>query len=187
MARAQSCANHVQHIERLSRASVMLRANLVRRDSSAIKFDRVEIAFIWALVYGWTIKPISASWVRACLLNLRCRASFAILSCKHLWNAHLSVFVTTRCSLWDAHSRHYYHSGTVPHIHCSLLDIQFNYYLSFPIFLLRHQTFIQTKYACSCVFMVKTHSMRTAALYVTTLHDRAHKTRGSSCLPTSYV
>ena len=41
VAQAQPCANHVQHIERLSCASV----------SSAIKLDRVEIAFIWALFY----------------------------------------------------------------------------------------------------------------------------------------
>ena len=45
VARAQSCANHVQHIERLSRATCVT-CHLVRRDSSTIKFDRVEIAFI---------------------------------------------------------------------------------------------------------------------------------------------
>ena len=37
VARAQSCANYVQHIEHLSRAA----CHLVRRDSSAIKFDRI--------------------------------------------------------------------------------------------------------------------------------------------------
>ena len=46
VARAQSCANHVQHIERLSRATCRVTCYLVRRDSSAIKFDRAEIAFI---------------------------------------------------------------------------------------------------------------------------------------------
>ena len=45
VARAQSCANHVQHIERLSRATCRVTCHLVRRDSSAIQFDRVEIAF----------------------------------------------------------------------------------------------------------------------------------------------
>ena len=45
VARAQSCANHVLHIERLSRATCVT-SHLIRRDSSAIKFDRVEIAFI---------------------------------------------------------------------------------------------------------------------------------------------
>ena len=33
--------------------------HLVRRDSSAINFDRVEIAFIWAFYFiGWTMKPM---------------------------------------------------------------------------------------------------------------------------------
>ena len=46
VARAQPCANHVQHIERLSQATCHVTCHLVRRDSSAIKLDRVEIAFI---------------------------------------------------------------------------------------------------------------------------------------------
>ena len=46
VAQAHSCVNHVQHIERLSRATCRVTCHLVRRDSSAIKFDRVEIAFI---------------------------------------------------------------------------------------------------------------------------------------------
>ena len=46
VARAPSCANHVQHIERLSCAICRVTCHMVRRDSSAIKFDRVEIAFI---------------------------------------------------------------------------------------------------------------------------------------------
>ena len=49
VAQAESCANHVQHIERLSRATCRATCHLVRRDSSAIKFDRFEVAFIWAL------------------------------------------------------------------------------------------------------------------------------------------
>ena len=51
MARAQSCANHVQHIECLSRATCHVTCHVVRRDSSAIKFERVEIAFTLALFY----------------------------------------------------------------------------------------------------------------------------------------
>ena len=46
VAQAQSYANHVQHIECLSHAACHVTCHLVRRDSSAIKFDRVEIAFI---------------------------------------------------------------------------------------------------------------------------------------------
>ena len=51
VARVQLCANHVQHIERLSCATCCVTCHMVRRDSSAIKFDRVEIAFILALLY----------------------------------------------------------------------------------------------------------------------------------------
>ena len=46
VARAQSCENQVQHIERLSGATCVT-CHMVQRDCSAIKFDRVEIAFIW--------------------------------------------------------------------------------------------------------------------------------------------
>ena len=49
VAQEQSCANHVHHIKRLSRATCHVTCHLVQRDSSATKFDRVEIAFIWAL------------------------------------------------------------------------------------------------------------------------------------------
>ena len=46
VARTQSCANHMQHIERLSCGTCRETCQVVRRDSSTIKFDRVEIAFI---------------------------------------------------------------------------------------------------------------------------------------------
>ena len=49
-ARAPSCANHVQHIERLSHATCRVTCHLVLRDSSAIKFDRVEIAFYLSFI-----------------------------------------------------------------------------------------------------------------------------------------
>ena len=48
--RAQSFANHVQHIERLSRATCRATCHVVRRDSSAIKFDRVVCWFV-----GWLV------------------------------------------------------------------------------------------------------------------------------------
>ena len=38
VAQAQSCANHVQHIERLLRATCHVTCHVVRRISSAIKF-----------------------------------------------------------------------------------------------------------------------------------------------------
>ena len=45
VARAQSSANHVQNTESLSRAT-SVKCHVVRRGSSAVKFDRVEIEFI---------------------------------------------------------------------------------------------------------------------------------------------
>ena len=39
-------ANHVQHIERLSRGSVMLCATWYEGTAHLLSFDRVEIAFI---------------------------------------------------------------------------------------------------------------------------------------------
>ena len=51
LAMEQSCAYHVQHIEHLSRATRRVTCHVVRRDSSTIKFDKVEIAFISALSY----------------------------------------------------------------------------------------------------------------------------------------
>ena len=52
---AQSCANHVQHLERLSRA--ICRVPRGTKGSPAIKSDRVEIAFIWALFYWLNHQP----------------------------------------------------------------------------------------------------------------------------------
>ena len=42
--------NHEQHFERISRAACRFTCDMVRRDSSAIKFDRVEITFISAFI-----------------------------------------------------------------------------------------------------------------------------------------
>ena len=41
VARAQSCANHVQYIKHLSRATCRVTCQAVGRDSSTVKFDRV--------------------------------------------------------------------------------------------------------------------------------------------------
>ena len=56
-----SAANCLQHVRSRGQGAVVCKSrathqalitcHLVRRDSSAIKFDRVEIAFIWALFY----------------------------------------------------------------------------------------------------------------------------------------
>ena len=51
VALAQSCANHVQHTECLSRATCRVTCHVLRRDNSAIKFNRVEITFILTLFY----------------------------------------------------------------------------------------------------------------------------------------
>ena len=52
--RTQSCPNHV----RLSRARRRATCHVKRRDSSAVKFDWVEIAFILGYFIGWTIQPM---------------------------------------------------------------------------------------------------------------------------------
>ena len=57
VARAQSCANHVQHIERSPRATCHVTCHVVRKDSSAVKYDKVEIAYILALFY--CLKPLT--------------------------------------------------------------------------------------------------------------------------------
>ena len=49
VAPAQSCANRVQH-KRLSRAMCRVTCQVARRYSSAIKFDRVEIACILSFI-----------------------------------------------------------------------------------------------------------------------------------------
>ena len=54
-ARAQPCANHVQHIEHLSRSTCCVPRGT--RGSSTIKFDTVEIAFILSLFYS--LKPLT--------------------------------------------------------------------------------------------------------------------------------
>ena len=50
VAQAQLCANHVQHIERLSSATCHAACHLARRDSSAIKlwqsWNRIYLSFI---------------------------------------------------------------------------------------------------------------------------------------------
>ena len=42
VARAQSCANHVQHIERLSRASVMLRATRYKGTAQLLSLTELQ-------------------------------------------------------------------------------------------------------------------------------------------------
>ena len=49
VARAQSCANHMQHIKQSSHATCCVTCHVVRRDSSAIKYDRVEAKANWKL------------------------------------------------------------------------------------------------------------------------------------------
>ena len=51
VARAQSCANHVQRIQRLSRAACRVTCHVVRKDSSAIQYDSVNrIYFCYILL-----------------------------------------------------------------------------------------------------------------------------------------
>ena len=77
--RAQSCANHVQHIKHSSSATCRVACHVVQRESSASKFDSVEIAFTWALSYwmnhllmkDWTVEDCRFVWCGAGYLELK--------------------------------------------------------------------------------------------------------------------
>ena len=58
VARAQSCANHVQHIERLSRASVMLCATWYEGTAQLLSLTELKSHLFQLYFIGWTIKPM---------------------------------------------------------------------------------------------------------------------------------
>ena len=58
MARAQSYANHVQHIQRLSRASVMLRATWYEGAAQLLSLTELKSHLFELYFIGWTIKPM---------------------------------------------------------------------------------------------------------------------------------
>ena len=55
---AQSCANHVQHIERFSRASVMLRATWYEGTAQLLSLTELKSHLFELYFIGWTIKPM---------------------------------------------------------------------------------------------------------------------------------
>ena len=63
VARAQSCANHAQHIERLTGATCRVACHVVRRDSSASKTELKSHLFELSL-NGWTIKSMNRCFKR---------------------------------------------------------------------------------------------------------------------------
>ena len=63
---AQLCANYMQHIERLSHATCCVTCHVVQRDSSSIKFYRVEFIFIW--VSFLLVEPFNR-WYTSMLLG----------------------------------------------------------------------------------------------------------------------
>ena len=79
VARAQSCANHVQHIESLSSATRRVTCNMLRRDGSAIKFDRVIVLALsdWLNhipmrgLWNWSTlrKPLTTSFRKCHILQ----------------------------------------------------------------------------------------------------------------------
>ena len=58
VAQAQSCANHVQHIQRLSRASVMLRATCYEGTAQLLSLTELKSHLFELYFIGWTIKPM---------------------------------------------------------------------------------------------------------------------------------
>ena len=55
---AQPCANHVQHIERLSRASVMLHATWYEGTAQILSLTELKSHLFELYFIGWTIKPM---------------------------------------------------------------------------------------------------------------------------------
>ena len=58
VARAQPCANHVKHIERLSHASVMLRATWYEGTAQLWSLTELKLHLFELYFIGWTIKPM---------------------------------------------------------------------------------------------------------------------------------
>ena len=58
VARAQSCTNHVQHIKRPSRASVMLRATWYEGTAQLLSLTELKSHLLELCFIGWTIKPM---------------------------------------------------------------------------------------------------------------------------------
>ena len=58
VAQAQSCANHMQHIERLSRASVVLRATWYEGTAKLLSLTELKSHLFELYFVGWTIKPM---------------------------------------------------------------------------------------------------------------------------------
>ena len=58
VAQAQSCANHVQHIERLFRASVMLHATWYEGTAQLLSLTEFKSHLFELYCIGWTIKPM---------------------------------------------------------------------------------------------------------------------------------
>ena len=58
VARTQSCANHVQHIERLSRASVMLRATWYEGTVQLLSLTELKSHLFELYFVDWIIKPM---------------------------------------------------------------------------------------------------------------------------------
>ena len=58
VAQAQTCANHMQHIERLSRASVMLRATWYEGTAQLLSLTALKSHLFELYFIGWTIKPM---------------------------------------------------------------------------------------------------------------------------------
>ena len=61
VARAQPCANHVQHFERLSHASVMLRATWYEGTAQLLSLTELKSHLFEVYFSGWTIKPMPIS------------------------------------------------------------------------------------------------------------------------------
>ena len=99
VAKVQSCANHVHHVGRSSHAASLPSHG---RDSSAFKFDTVEITFILASIHGLFYS------ILGCILPLQEIAlrqslpSFSVLCYPHPYRSLLPHNVISPTTFWSS-------------------------------------------------------------------------------------
>ena len=91
VARVQSCANHVQHIERLSRASVMLRATWYEGTAQLLSLTELKSHLCELYFIGWTIKLMKDFIFTFSFTRNSSKSMAPLLSWSNWWNMSLIV------------------------------------------------------------------------------------------------
>ena len=93
-----TCANHVQHIERLSRASVMLRATWYEGTAQLLSLTELKSHLFELYFIGWTIEPMKercSVWSPGCI-HLIC--GLAVMIIMSVFLEHLSMGNMLNCA-----------------------------------------------------------------------------------------